>query len=627
VDVNFGVRRIGPGDENYSDTLIKLSTPSNAQFCPKGHELLVEMPFKETTWICDGCRDKLVQGDKVLICRACGCSICTKCVERGVFLDDLKQIDSQIKDQNLAVQDLAFPGISLNFLASLVIDGDSNAVCEKLVKPATEKNRCSLASLIHSSPEHSHHVKPVPDVFVSYCWSYSFRHVVNTLKEKYGDANPYVFLDIACVNQNQAASTEKAQSLVQSFEKSMSQVNEVVVIIKYWRRPSNLDRAWCLLEMLTASKLGKPTHVLLVNEDKLKFNKSTCTNANLTLEFFKQMFAPISVEELQSSVEQDRLVILDVLKAHGVFKASEDALKYYKSVMMESSQQLASSLHEENRDAITGFQSLAYMHEAMGKLDRAAKYWQKAVDCCTANRSIHQLPGLLANLGRVLSDAGRHDEAITHLKQAMEEELKFQQGNRNHAHILFIEANLAASQLNAGQLDQAQKSYQAASSIATNLYGPAGAKSNPIMHEIMFGMGLILLRTKNFAKALKHFESLSALLEEQYGKDHAIYARALLYRGQALCGLHKYKKALEVLAEALSCARLAVGQQSNDVANNLKWIVVALQHLGRSESISKYQIDGDATEVDPNKGEIIIKGARIIEYERDPTAVRLVLRA
>ncbi|HZD38002.1 MAG TPA: tetratricopeptide repeat protein [Actinomycetes bacterium] len=85
---------------------------------------------------------------------------------------------------------------------------------------------------------------------------------------------------------------------------------------------------------------------------------------------------------------------------------------------LERSLEHAGELHDPGA-RVAALNNLALVHRATGRLDLALELTHAALDLCAAQGDRHRQAALHNNLADLLHADGRHDEAMTHLKQAV----------------------------------------------------------------------------------------------------------------------------------------------------------------------------------------------------------------
>jgi tetratricopeptide (TPR) repeat protein len=85
---------------------------------------------------------------------------------------------------------------------------------------------------------------------------------------------------------------------------------------------------------------------------------------------------------------------------------------------LERSLALAETLPDPSA-RVAALNNLALAHRATGQLDQAIGYAAAALELCARQGDRHRQAALHNNLADLLHLDGRHDEAMTHLKQAV----------------------------------------------------------------------------------------------------------------------------------------------------------------------------------------------------------------
>jgi superkiller protein 3 len=201
-----------------------------------------------------------------------------------------------------------------------------------------------------------------------------------------------------------------------------------------------------------------------------------------------------------------------------------------------------------------------------GKVDEAIAHYKNALQISPDSAQAHD------NLGNALLQEGKVDEAITHLQKALQIKPGFAQG-----HLV-----LGNALLQEGKVDEAIAHFQKALQI------------NPDNADARINLGNVLFQKGNVAEAITHYKKAlqirpgdaqahnnlgNALLQEGkvdeaiahfqqvleinpgYGKTHSNLGNALLQKGNAGGAIAQYQKALQLKPAEPS------------VQNNLAWVL------------------------------------------------------
>ena len=143
--------------------------------------------------------------------------------------------------------------------------------------------------------------------------------------------------------------------------------------------------------------------------------------------------------------------------------------------------------------------------------------WTHTLACTTRNATAHN------NLGRLLADQGRYDEAIRQLQKALEID----------PDLAVAHGNLGYALADRGQVDEAIAEFQTAMKI-----DPDDATTH-------YNLGLVLADRGQLDEAIAHFRK-ALEINPDYVKVHGNLGLALAHRGQVDEAIAEYRKALEL---------------------------------------------------------------------------------
>jgi hypothetical protein len=235
-------------------------------------------------------------------------------------------------------------------------DRTMKQICDELVKPATMQSKNSYAEFLLLQPTKTKHVTKVADMFVSYPWSTKFGLLVSSLAEFDG----FVYVDVFIVNQHihQVINTDVLQK---TFGNAVEAIGLMGIICSPWRQPENVGRAWCVFELLTASKRGVKTKVLMAAEEKEDLIRAM-TSGELGLAGYTTLFGGVNVSNCKAKVKEDRRVILQLLKRAGATKVNNLVLEELKTWLVEVGK--GAKVKERSAEACQLFASMQALHQA-----------------------------------------------------------------------------------------------------------------------------------------------------------------------------------------------------------------------------------------------------------------------
>jgi hypothetical protein len=163
----------------------------------------------------------------------------------------------------------------VQFTQDYNIDGLSvDDVCEQLVKPATRS--------LHAAYTEIFKVKEArfvgrANVFVSHAWLCKMTDLLSALRkwlDSLSDAERaqqwFFWIDIFVCNQEDSTPKE-FDWWKQTFNQSVESIGRTVIVMTPWKKPTYIERAWCLFEFYTTLKCCIPYDVTMSAEDQRVF--------------------------------------------------------------------------------------------------------------------------------------------------------------------------------------------------------------------------------------------------------------------------------------------------------------------------------------------------------------------
>jgi len=228
-------------------------------------------------------------------------------------------------------------GVSMDFLERYVREYDlkglsTEEVCNKYVKPATKRGRCSVWEAVWlADPESDLLGKPT--VFVSHAWQYDFLVLMSILRlycdsvksqsKRGASTTTYFFLDVFIMNQhdlseisiegeqdgNQMTCKEKKvmyDVMLHNLEESIGRSGKVLLALDPWHKPIPLTRCWCLYEAYIARKTGCSLTMCFSEKAEEEFLSDLEGNQNALEDLFRR----VDVRNAEATAESDLTMIL-----------------------------------------------------------------------------------------------------------------------------------------------------------------------------------------------------------------------------------------------------------------------------------------------------------------------------
>ncbi|KAF0696110.1 hypothetical protein As57867_013065, partial [Aphanomyces stellatus] len=201
-------------------------------------------------------------------------------------------------------------------------------VCMKFVKPFTASSQLSLVDhVLRNDPESDLYVQPAT-WFVSHAWNYMFLDVVDALRDFFDDLG--VDSDSVAVwfcmfnnNQHLVQGQVRFEFWVDSFQRALTSIGNVVMVLSPWYNPTTLTRAWCVFEIYVAIVTDARFEVAMAKAQKEAFLDDIKDDSA-----FYKMLGTINSEEARTAVPSDRDNIFHALQQANLFFADLDRMLF-----------------------------------------------------------------------------------------------------------------------------------------------------------------------------------------------------------------------------------------------------------------------------------------------------------
>jgi len=158
-----------------------------------------------------------------------------------------------------------------------VLEGlTTTEVCERFVKPLTEKTQSSYCDLLHHI---NHPSVGEAKVFISHAWKFQFLDVVDSLVNHFKDNNDnsdniieinkeiIIWFDLFSNNQHKAVDLD-FNYWSTTFKEAIEKFGRTVMVLSPWNDPVPLTRAWCLWELYCTVITNSTFEIAMTNESK-----------------------------------------------------------------------------------------------------------------------------------------------------------------------------------------------------------------------------------------------------------------------------------------------------------------------------------------------------------------------
>ena len=211
------------------------------------------------------------------------------------------------------------------------------------------------------------------------------------------------------------------------------------------------------------------------------------------------------------------------------------------------------------------------------QLDKAEERWRKAVELTDTHLEPgHELANVArGNLGLVLTDLGRHEQAESYIRETREQAID-QFGEDHHQSILVTE-NLARCLALQGKADAAIELYREVVERANRVLG----KSHP--HTVRFRSNYLaaLIRSKAYEEGFRESEQHLEFVRAHLKADDPVSIMAHATHVKCLVGLERYEEALPIAQQASLDADCTFGEATRHAANVRVALAEVLAGLGR----------------------------------------------
>ena len=242
----------------------------------------------------------------------------------------------------------------------------------------------------------------------------------------------------------------------------------------------------------------------------------------------------------------------------------------------------------EIEDSFTLFERLGYYFRQECFLPKSLaclKYCQKLAE--NFHRTNHaNMSRLIHNIGKVLQDQGKLDEAKAHYREVLEIQTKVY-GTRDHPSVATTINSIGIVLQDQGKLDEAKAHYGEALEILTKSYG---TRDHYEVAVIIHNIGIVLQRQGKLGEAEAHYREALEIKTRAYGtKEHPEVAVAIHNIGIVLQRQGKLDEAEGQYRDALEILTKAYGTKEHpEIAKIIHNIGMVLQLKGKPAEAEDY---------------------------------------
>lgn len=189
----------------------------------------------------------------------------------------------------------------------------------------------------------------------------------------------------------------------------------------------------------------------------------------------------------------------------------------------DSATALASRPDMSERTRIEALHNAGQLAQAAGDMDTAATRLQEVVDLMEdGDPTSLRLSAALSNLGHVLSELDRHDDALASLQRALE--IRKLRLGPEHPRTADTMASISRALYSVGKLEEALDLSQRALEIEERVLPP----DHVDIADTLFSLGITLRNLGRQQEALQAFERARGVYIKNHGEEHPTVATTLL---------------------------------------------------------------------------------------------------
>ena len=193
-------------------------------------------------------------------------------------------------------------------------------VISNVVKPICAAQKCELIELFFGVKYDGSPVVGEANWFFSYTWAEPFQSTVQTFRSnlfsRSADEDPladrYYWWDMFCQNQHIVKDVQG------TFDKAITQINDLAVSIPNPSSPKAVSRIWCLFEIMSAidNKKKVQVYVNLADRSAAQANvpEIDAHNAEATVESDKEMILKLVESRISGGVEALNKAVFSALR-------------------------------------------------------------------------------------------------------------------------------------------------------------------------------------------------------------------------------------------------------------------------------------------------------------------------
>jgi hypothetical protein len=188
---------------------------------------------------------------------------------------------------------------------------------------------------LYTNQDTSHLASNKAEVFVSYAWAGGFGATMKALQAHFLNTDPYVWMDVAIVDQHAAEHTDiDFHQWSKIFRKSLTKIGKAVLVLAPGEKPIATTRSWCCFEWTVIQQVGIPYEYCVDPQDEENLIKKI-EDGTVGSATFNSLFNGINVEKAEAFKLSDQTSILVLMKEIGILKVNDMIMKALKQWLVK----------------------------------------------------------------------------------------------------------------------------------------------------------------------------------------------------------------------------------------------------------------------------------------------------
>jgi hypothetical protein len=204
-----------------------------------------------------------------------------------------------------------------------------NHSCPGIIRKKGMHVRCPITNKLGAAYVHclegKDFVGPATHM-LSYTWGYAIGDIVDTLVTfcQGHNLNPkrmYFWICFLCVNQHEIVECLKKETcvptklFVDTFQKHVFKIGQIVCMMAPWEKPTYLSRVWCIFEMATAFS-AENCKVMIATPplEEKRLEEQLGKEDDRAIDTLYEALSNTKVQNAQASIDADRQHILNVVR-------------------------------------------------------------------------------------------------------------------------------------------------------------------------------------------------------------------------------------------------------------------------------------------------------------------------